>query len=292
MRKPIISLAIAVAAITALAVPASVARASGDPDVLYKSLVSPLPGNLPSIGFQATQASEFGNQILMTKTANSVGTVVVTMSSWACQSGAWSGPTPCVTAPGATFTEPITLNIYRAPATGTFVPGTLIVSATKTFSIPYRPSADATNCTGSSLGQWFDGTQGCFNGRAHNITFNLSTLHVTLPQDIVFGIAYNTSQYGPHPYGALPCESTVQGCPYDSLNVALSQDPTNVTKGHDPDFGKLWWNTATAVNYCDGGANGVGTFRLDSPNTAPCWGVTSPYNSAPFYVPAVQFMET
>lgn len=85
--------------------------------------------------------------------------------------------------------------------------------------------------------------------------------------------------------------SPLANCPADSLNVALSQDPTNVTKGSDPDFGKVFWNTATAADYCDSGAAGFGSFRLDSP-TATCWGVTSPFTSAPFYVPAVQFMET
>ena len=91
-----------------------------------------------------------------------------------------------------------------------------------------------------------------------------------------------------------PCRvsSSVSGCPYDSLNVALSQDPTNVTKGHDPDTGKLWWNTSTASDYCDSGTAGSGFFRLDSPSTTPCWGVNSPFDSAPFYVPAVQFMES
>jgi hypothetical protein len=48
--------------------------------VLHNSTISPLPGNLPSLGFQATQTSEFGNQIKLTK-AGQLGTVVVTMSS-------------------------------------------------------------------------------------------------------------------------------------------------------------------------------------------------------------------
>jgi hypothetical protein len=290
LLAPVVGLLAASAGFATPALAASSTGAKGDPDVLYKSTVTPLPGNLPSIGFQADQASEFGNQIRMTKTANTVSKVTVTMSSFACQSGTWNGPTPCGTTPGAKFTEPITLNLYNAPTTGTFVPGSLIVSVTKTFAIPYRPSANATSCPSTPF-QWFDGSL-CNNGKANNIVFSLASLHITLPQDIVFGIAYNTSQFGYHPFGALPCESTVQGCPYDSLNIALSQDPTNVTKGHDPDFGKLWWNTATASNYCDGGANGVNSFRLDSPSTTPCWGVNPPGDSAPFYVPAAQFMES
>ena len=259
-----------------------------DADVLYKSTVSPLPGNLPSQPFQAQQTIEFGNEIMLTKPASPLSSVVVTMSSWACQAGSWN-TNDCVTAPGATFTEPITLNIYNAPTTTTLPnPGALITSLTQTFSIPYRPSA-SPQCTGNSLGQWYDGKQGCFNGKAVNITFKFGP-GIKLPQDIVFGIAYNTSQYGPNPYGALPCESTPQGCPYDSLNVALSQDPTNLKVGSDPNTGKVFWNTKTATYYCDGGKAGSGTFRLDSPGVPPCWGVSSP-SSPPFYIPAVQFNE-
>jgi len=286
MRRRLLLLAPIAALLAAsagLATQASASTLAKDPDVLYKSTVTPLPGNLPSQPFQAQQTSEFGNRVVMTKTAQPLGNVTVTMSSWGCQTG---GGTTCVTTKGAKFTEPITLNLYKAPSTGSIVPGSLIVSVTKTFSIPYRPSADNVNCTG---GAWFDGTHGCFNGLAHNIVFSLASLHITLPQDFVFGIVYNTSQYGPDPNG---CDLVAgANCPADSLNVALSQDPTNVTKGSDPDFGKVFWNTATATDYCDSGAAGSGFFRLDSP-TATCWGVNSPYTSAPFYVPAVQFMET
>ena len=84
------------------------------------------------------------------------------------------------------------------------------------------------------------------------------------------------------------------GCPYDSLNVALSQDPTNVTKGSNPNTGKVFWNTSTASAYCDGGAAGSGTFRLDSPGTLPadqCWTVGNTPGTPPYYVPAVQFNE-
>lgn len=173
--------AMLLAASAGFATPASAASSAvaRDPDVLYKSTVSPLPGNLPSVGFQATQTSEFGNRVRMTKSANTLGNVTVTMSSFACQSGTWNGPTPCVTTSGATFIEPITLNLYNAPLTGTFVPGSLIVSVTKTFSIPYRPSADAINCPSTPF-KWFDGSL-CNNGKAHNIAFSLGSLHITLP---------------------------------------------------------------------------------------------------------------
>ena len=65
----------------------------------------------------------------------------------------------------------------------------------------------------------------------------------------------------------------VTGCGYDSLNVGLSQDPTNVSVGSDPNPGTLYWNTQTAGNYCDDGVGGTGTFRIDgAANTSTCYG--------------------
>ena len=64
---------------------AAPAGASGT--VVYDSTVNPLPGNLPSLGFEATQTSEVGNQVTLSGAANDLNNVVVTMSSWGCQSG-------------------------------------------------------------------------------------------------------------------------------------------------------------------------------------------------------------
>jgi len=272
---------------------ASVGAAPASASVLYNSTVTlSRVGNLPSVGGEAYAFAELGNQITLTRAAKA-GTVVITLSSWACQAGTWYGD-DCVTAAGAKFTEPITLNIYDAPTSTTpptVVPGARILSVTKTFSIPYRPSANATKCTGSNAGTWYDSALGsCFNGLATNITFNLTSLHLSLPQNLVFGIAYNTSDYGYAPYGdSTACHSTPEGCPYDSLNIGLSQDPTNVSRGTDPNPGTIYQNSPLGGEYCDGGTGGTSIFRLDSPGD-PCWGVVSPYNTAPWYIPAVEFM--
>lgn len=282
MKRIVIS--IVVAAVAALGiVPATVFASSG---TLYNSLAPP-QGNIPSQAFQAQQTSQFGNEIMLARAAK-VGTVTITMSSWGCQTG---GGATCATKNGATFKEPITLNIYQANATsprtqpdtpGSGLPGALIKSVTKTFSIPYRPSA-SSKCTG---GAWFDSKNGgCFNGFMTNIKFDLG---VKLPQTIVFGIAYNTSQYGAAPNG---CDLVPNAnCPDDSLNVGLSSDPGDLQAGTDPFPGTAFWNTTTGSSYCDGGAAGSGTFRFDSPgSTPPCYGETSPYTSAPWYIPAVKF---
>jgi hypothetical protein len=225
---------------------------------IYNNIPSPLPGNLPSVGYEATSAAEFGDRVQFSAgSGRSLLKVVQTMSSWGCQNGHWN-TNDCVTTPGATFSHPITLNIYNVGA-GT-EPGTLIGSVTQTFAIPYRPSADPTHCTG---GRWFDGTT-CYNGYAVPITFNLSGLNV--PNQVIYGIAYNTTHYGSAPIGeGAACFSSSAGCGYDSLNVATAEAPPTVGINPAPD--DAYFNTLFAPFYCDGGLGGVGTFRLD----ASCW---------------------
>ncbi len=238
--------------------------------VIYDSTVSPLPGNLPSVGPEAYAFNELGDGVTFAGTARNLRAVTVTLSSWGCQSGHWySGD--CVTTPGATFNIDITFNIYNA---GDPLPGAQIATRTQTFAVPYRPSADPS-CTG---GRWKEAASGiCYNGLANNITFDFSSLNVVLPNAAVYGIVYNTTSYGPNPIGpSAPCFISSGGCPYDSLNIALA--PV-VTVGSKQFPATLYQNTIYPTNYCDSGLAGVGTFRLDSPSSA-CW---------TGYIPAAKF---
>jgi hypothetical protein len=244
--------------------------------VIYDSTVTPQPGNLPSQGAEAHAFTEFGDGITFAGTARNLRTVTVTMSSFGCESGRWN-TNNCVTTPGATFSQPITLNIYAA---GSPAPGALIASLTQTFSIPFRPSASAL-CTGADAGKWYDINSGtCFNGLANNIAFDFSSSNVVLPNSVVYGIVYNTTHYGPAPIGeSAACFSSGPGCPYDALNIGLA--PV-VTEGTKPFFNTLYQNSIVGGEYCDGGLAGTGTFRLDSPTSA-CWAG---------FIPAAQFFAT
>lgn len=265
---------LAVSATIAVVAAFLITTASAQGQVIYDSTVSPLPGNLPSVGAEAYAFNEFGDGVTFAGTSRNLRNVTVTLSSWGCQSGHWYS-NDCVTAPGATFSVPITFNIY---ATGHPSPGSLIATRTQTFSVPYRPSADHTNCTLVNDGKWFDATDSvCFNGLAANITFNFSSQNVVLPNSAVYGIVYNTTSYGPSPIGtSASCFASSGGCPYDSLNIALA--PV-VTVGSKPYPNTVYQNTVYGPNYCDNGLAGVGTFRLDSP-TSFCWAG---------FVPAAQF---
>jgi hypothetical protein len=264
------------AALAAIGLTASPASATTTAATIYNATPSTLPGNLPSVGAEAYSFQEFGDEIAFTGTQRTLNTVGITMSSWACQSGGWS-TRDCSTAPGATFKVPVTLNIYEAQSTtnnGTPVGvGDLITRVRKTFSIPYRPSANFTHCTGANAGKWWQkSTNTCFNGKAANISFNFSSLGMTLPDTVVVGISYNTTHYGPHPIGeSAACFTASGGCPYDSLNIGLSP---SVGTGSEVFPGTVFQNAASQGDYCDG-TPAINTFNLDSP-TSQCWAGSVP----------------
>src|SRR5262249_9538572 len=53
--------------------------------VIFDSTDSPLPGNIPSLGYQATQTAEFGNEITLAGANHQIGNVKIIMSDWANQ---------------------------------------------------------------------------------------------------------------------------------------------------------------------------------------------------------------
>jgi hypothetical protein len=219
---------------------------------VYDNVPSPLPGNLPSLGYEANSTSEFGGLVGLAGTERYNPDVTVTMSSWACQTG--SG-TSCTTTPGATFSHPITLNLYHVLPSGE--PGGLIGTRTQTFNIPFRPSADP-NCPTPS--QWStnpgsESASNCFNGLATNITFSAPGL--SLPDQVIVALAYNTTHYGYHPIGGT-------GGPYDSLNVGLRAPPSVGTLPRPDD---AYLNSSWSGAYCDNGTAGTGFLRLDT----GCW---------------------
>lgn len=262
MRIKLITFISSVVLATLLATASALAQ--GNP--IYNTIPSPLPGNLPSLGYEATSTSEFGDQVAFITAGRALTTVTLTMSSWGCQSGTWFGGN-CLTTPGATFSHPITINIY-AVGPGNSV-GALLATKTATVTIPYRPSADPTNCTGGNAGKWYDaGSNTCFNGKAANVTIDMTSLGVTLPNDVIVSVAYNTSHYGYAPIGnTAACYSGSGGCPYDSLNVGLVDPNATLSAGINPYPDDAYFNTSYAPFYCDGGSGGVGVFRLD----AGCW---------------------
>jgi hypothetical protein len=226
----------------------------------------PLPANVPSVGFEATQTSQFGGQVELAGTARKGGPVTVGMSSWGCQSGSWTGTPECVTAMGAKFAWPVTLNVYQVGAANSV--GALVTSVTKTFNMPYRPSQNNHCYTGTCTGAYYSASaKECFHSKLFKITFPLGK--ITLPSKVIIGVAYNTSDYGAEPQRpkSPACETGSGGCPFDSLNVGVreaTEPGPSVGSASDP--ADAYINSTTVGNYC---ANplGVGTFAL----SAGCW---------------------
>jgi hypothetical protein len=245
---------------TAFAVVVSIFVAAGSAGAatVYNNIPSPLAGNYPSQSFEATQTAEFGGQVELAAGARTNPGVTVTMSSWGCQTGGWSLGT-CLTTPGAVFSLPITLNIYAVNADNSV--GALLASDTQAFKIPFRPSADAANCTGGNAGKWFDGTA-CRNGLAHNISWDLGGRNLTLPDRVIVAVMYNTSHYGYQPIGnGAPCYTGPAGCGYDSLNVAVVPNAPFV--GTDPLTDAAYLSSTWSGAYNDGGL-AQGILRLDA----------------------------
>ena len=169
------------------------------------------------------------------------------MSSWGCcDSG--SGCVGCATTPGTTFSHPITLNVYHVLPSGE--PGTPIVSVTQRFDIPFRPSArrGLQRRVKMDTGWW----RATVSRARHPDRVRLSGRGITLPDQVIASIAFNTTTWGYQPIGTKPCSSTSQGCGYDSLNVGV-QDGFTTPAGTPPSPGTFprpddaYYNSATPV---------------------------------------------
>ncbi|MEO7362299.1 MAG: hypothetical protein ABI120_18355 [Gemmatimonadaceae bacterium] len=220
---------------------------------VFDNIPALLPPNMPSQGYQCCQVAELGDLIQLGGTARRASSATVIMSDWAKNS-----TYPLL--PAAGFNHPITLTIYAVNADPN-LPGAVLATVTKTFTIPWRPEHDAS-CPGDA---WLAGDGNCYNGFATPITFDLKSLNLTLPDKFIYGIAYNTNTYGYQPIG-------LNG-PYESLNVALNTVGPTVGVDVEPDA--VFVNYATGLFYTDGGTAGVNMFRRDT-NWSP-------------YSPAVQF---
>ena len=240
--------------------------------IIYNNFPTPVPptppnGNLDSWGYEAHGINEFGNAIgFAPGTPRLASTIKVIMSSFACGTSGNADGTPlCVTTPGATFNQSLTLNIYSVgPA---FTVGPKIGTVTQTFAIPFRPSADQMCAIPT---KWRDAAGNCYNGIASVVTFNLLSagVPVYLPDQAIVSVTFNTSTAGYAPLGtATACFATGNnpGCPYDSLNFAIEDNISvgfNVVPNSNYESNR---NASLLIDSCDGLA---GPFRLDF----GCWG--------------------
>jgi parallel beta-helix repeat protein len=233
-------------ALVAASLTVSLAASSAMAEVVYNAVPSSLPANVASVGFEATSTSEFGDYVHLAGTDRNLKTVTVTMSDWALASDYPS-------LPASGWSHLITVNVYSNHLGGNGAPDTLLATKTQSITIPWRPAADPTCATPTAWRSLADGQ--CYNGFAFNATFDLSTPNVTLPDDVIVGIAYNTADYGSAPIHTAG--------PYNSLNVGIPTGQT-ASVGTDDSADHVFWNTSFAPFYADLGVLGVGIFRQDT----------------------------
>lgn len=246
------------------------AHAAEPTEVVYDSIGANVPGSVPSQAFQATQTSEFGDLVQLAPGQRVLDTATVEMVAWGCQTG---GGASCVTTQGSSFNHTLTFRIYSVGGTpGSPTVGDELVSFDKIVAVPFRPSADLVNCTGSNLGKWFDAPAAtCRNGFAFPVTFDLAATNTVLPDQVIWTVAYNTSNYGANPIG--PTCVPGSNCAYDSLNVgADNRGSSTAFTGVDVDPDGAFLSSVTPGQYCPPPPAVVGSLLNDT----GCWGSNRP----------------
>jgi hypothetical protein len=238
----------AAAILAALTIAAAPAFAATPP--AYSDVPASLPGNVYSIGFEATATSEFGDLIQLggTERARADLPVMVVMSSWACESDSWTGPA-CTSTPGKTFPATLTLTLYNVLPGNVPAVGDAILSTTKTFQIPFRPSWDQVLCPADgNFHRWYSPADKlCYNGLAHEVTFQLPA-GGALPDQLIWTISYSTAHYGPNKTGD-------NNSPMNSLNVG-AQTFGPAAYGVDVEPKSAFVNTGTGILHDDSGWDG------------------------------------
>ena len=251
---------------TLVAMTAGVASAAGPKaKASYNSVPTNVPGNMPSQPFQAQQTSEFGDSVALAGSLRKADSVDVVMSSWGCQTGTWNAG-DCATKQGRDLLSPD----HAEPLRGRCDHGRAGRRAPdhrrKTFAIPFRPSADAVKCTAARAGGTARPTRSATAASLPKISFDLDG--TVLPTNVIWTVAFNTSGYGASPMGyTTACAVSAAGCGYDSLNVGVQSFVGQPSAGTDVDPAGVVLSSTTPGVYCDGGAGGAGTLRLDT----GCW---------------------
>jgi hypothetical protein len=257
MKKLLTTCAVIIA-VMMLSTPASAAT-----ETIFDYIPKPLPGNVASYSYESWGVAEAGDGISFS-TDGILDNAKVVVSSWACETGTgWAAENevPCSTTPGSTFAVPITLNLYTPDLA-------LLHSTTKAFNIPFRPSSNP-ECPETVNGQGWGAD--CFLGFAHTITFDLTG--VVAPDEIVYGVSWNTASYGYQPLGGgAECQAVqYAGCDSSLLNLGVKGTaPANIGTDESPN-GAYQYSVFPSA-YCDGGEGGASVFRFDD----GCWGGFNP----------------
>ena len=212
---------------------------------VYNDLPNKLPPSVASEGFEATSTSQLGNVVELSKIHRGRRNPRVTfaLSDAACETG---GGETCSSAKNSSYSWPVTVSLYNAGPGNTL--GALLATQTNSISIPFRPSASPACATKGKPGEWFDKkTAGCFSGVTFKNSYSFAGL--TLPNEVLVGLAYNTQDYGAEPTG-------VPG-PENFLGVAMVAGAPRA--GANPRGEELFVSSIWPQMYC-GSSERLGVF--------------------------------
>lgn len=218
----------------------------GAQEVIYDRVPTTLAPSYVSIGAQAYAYKEFGDHVVFAPGGRNLQSATVTVVNWAMFSDYANNPN--WNSNSSSFSVPITMNLYSVGAGNTV--GSVIASRTIDAVIAWRPAADVT-CPGGTA--WRAPNGNCYNGFAQNIAFDFTG--TVVPDDIIFGITYNTQTYGYAPTGVVG--------PYNSLNVGITTDGP-LTGSDGAPAGVTYLNT-TAGNGGDGSFSQNSVYGVYSP---------------------------
>ena len=268
---------VCVRALRAAAVLSLIAVAAGmlHAQTIYTSIPVPVPIQVQAIGPEGYGFAELGDGLIFTVgTGRLLDTVKVILSTQACQSG--TVQSGCVSTPGFSFNQSITVNIYPVLPGSPPQPGALLATKTVSRQIPYRPTSTPLQCVDPTQFMASDGK--CYSSISAEADIDfISTMHVVLPDRVIVGISYNTTHYGPSPFRTgTTCYITPEGCPYDKLYIATAGDPL-VGSSLDPNG--IYVNWASSASSCTNPPAATGALLHDTgacnpsvpPNNPPNW---------------------
>jgi hypothetical protein len=174
----------------------------GSYGALYSSLT---PGSDYGwdISYGATQMGELGNEVTLAGGGGPLADVVVAMHNWAA----------------TTATGPLTLNIYKVGSGNSL--GSLITSATQTFTLPASPDGGTTPSN-------------------YNATFDFTGKGIVLPSEVIYGVVNDSNE---------DAGSSNMG----SVNINLSLETAQLPVGSDTVPYTAWTALDPTASY-----NGVG----------------------------------
>jgi len=234
--------------------------ASADPSVSvggsahpgYNAIPAHVSENVPSVGPEAYSFTDIGDLVTLGGDGRTLQSMSVAFSSWGCQDGGWTTKN-CVTTPGATFDVPLTYKVYANNAGSE---GALLATGQQNVAFRYRPSSSplcttlnpATNLQEPN-GKWYNKSdKTCYNGSVQVVKMDMPA-GVTLPNQVIWAVSFNTTNRGPSPLGVQACYTETGGCGYDSLNVGVWSFPNAPFSGTDVDADALIWSGATQTDW-------------------------------------------